>query len=119
MKKNNFLLIIMLAIGFYSNTTNAQCTDGDIILNGSFETGDFTDWVVMDLAIPFSPQDVFCNTPLNTFGFLDITALDGNCFAGNGFDGEGPGQITCGTGCLGVFCRNDTRNLHGACTISN
>jgi len=48
----------------------------------------------MDLANPFSPQDVFCNTPLNTFGFLDITALDGSCFAGNGFDGEGPGQIT-------------------------
>lgn len=82
-------------MGFYSNATHAQCTDGDIILNGSFETGDFADWTVMDLAIPFFPQGVLCNQPLSTFSsFLDITAFDGNCFAGNGFDGEGPGQIT-------------------------
>jgi len=95
MKNNNLLLILILALGFCSNTTNAQCTDGDIILNGSFETGDFSDWTVMDLAVPFSPQDVFCNTSLSTsYSFTDITALDGNCFAGNGFDGGGPGQIT-------------------------
>lgn len=93
MKSKNLLFTLMLLLSFYSNPINAQCTEGDIILNGSFETGDFTDWTVMDLANPWFPQGVFCG-PFDTFGFLEITALDGSCFAGNGFDGEGPGQIT-------------------------
>lgn len=96
MKKINLLFSIIFLITLISNNKlSAQCTDGDIILNGSFETGDFTNWVVMDLASPFFPQGVICNGPLDVgFGFDPINPLDGNCLAGNGFDGAGPGQIT-------------------------
>ena len=67
----------------------------DIILNGSFETGDFTNWIFTDLYDPFFPNSVDCYGNFNTgFGFSDINPLTGGCMAVNGFDGNGPGFIT-------------------------
>lgn len=79
-----------------SNCTDpGDCTDGDILLNGDFETGDFTDWVITDLYNPFFPNTVDCYGSFYAFpGFTSISPLAGSCMAVNGFDGSGPGEIT-------------------------
>lgn len=86
------VLLFTLAI---NHSLYSQCTDGDIILNGDFETGDLSGWTVMDIMNPFFPLGVDCSGSFTTdFSFNSITPLDGTCMAVNGFDGDGPGQIT-------------------------
>jgi len=56
----------------------------DIMVNGSFETGDFTGWTVQDFAAPFSPYAV---GPIADTGFFTaVTPTDGAQLAWNGFD---------------------------------
>ena len=65
-----------------------------LLVNGSFETGDFTGWVTNDISLPFYPLRV------RTMGFdpdygLFLTApTDGNFCATDGFEGNGPGKIS-------------------------
>jgi len=67
----------------------------DIILNGSFETGDFSNWIFTDLYNPFFPNSVDCSGSFTVgFGLNNIDPLSGNCMAVNGFEGSGPGFIT-------------------------
>lgn len=91
-------IILTITIALSLSTLFAQdCTDGNILLNGDFETGDFTDWIITDLYNPYYPNSVYCSPTFNPgygFGFTDISQLGGNCMAVNGFDGDGPGQIT-------------------------
>jgi hypothetical protein len=61
-----------------------------LLVNGSFETGNFTGWGTHDLASPFSPLGVVGAG----VGYLFTTApTDGSYVADNGFDGGGPGTI--------------------------
>ncbi|WP_405370934.1 HYR domain-containing protein [Nonlabens sp. Asnod2-A12] len=63
---------------------NCVPNDGDILINGSFEMGDFTGWTVIDFRIPFINYSV-TNSSNNSF-FSPTTATDGMFFAVNGFD---------------------------------
>lgn len=54
----------------------------NVIRNGSFETGDFTDWLTLDLTSPYSA--LLVNSPAPSDGsFGVITGFDGNGSAGN------------------------------------
>lgn len=58
----------------------------NIIVNGSFESGDFTGWTAIDNPNPFIPFSVA--TFFNGSGFFgNATPTDGDFLAGNGFDG--------------------------------
>ena len=60
-----------------------------VIENGSFETGDFTGWTVVETDLPFFPWTV--SGPGDGSGFFPPTEpQDGNFVAWNGFDGFGP-----------------------------
>ena len=59
----------------------------DVMSNGSFETGDFTDWTAIDNPNPFLPWGVYAGNDGNGF-FSNATPTDGAWLAGNGFDGE-------------------------------
>jgi cysteine-rich repeat protein len=63
------------------------------VLNCSFETGDFTGWVVSDLTSPFFVASVVGPGVTPGFGFFVSTPTDGVFAAVNGFDGDGPGVI--------------------------
>ncbi|PQB04792.1 hypothetical protein BST85_07695 [Aureitalea marina] len=65
--------------------------DQELIGNGSFETGDFSGWTVIELTSPFVPWGVFTSfTP--GFGIPEAFPTDGGFLAGNGFDGVGPDE---------------------------
>ena len=64
------------------------------IVNGSFETATFADWVTQDLAVPFFPLGVYLGGTVDTFGWgWTNTPTDGVYDAVSGWDGEGPGTI--------------------------
>lgn len=63
------------------------------IVNGSFETGDFTGWTSVDILGPFYPQSVSGPGFSPWGGFFLSTPTDGSFAAVNGFDGTGPGVI--------------------------
>lgn len=71
-----------------ARNANAQAT----VINGSFETGDFTSWVVTDNTTPFDPFAVLpAGTPTAFFGFGGpnvVIPSDGTFAASNGFDGN-------------------------------
>ncbi len=62
-----------------------------LMVNGSFETGDFTGWGTKDMATPFYPLSV---KPAGfTLGFFPTAPTDGIYAAVSGFDGCGPDTI--------------------------
>jgi hypothetical protein len=65
----------------------------DIMKNGSFETGDFTNWVTKDIAAPFFPLNVVGPGVSPGFGFFLSAPTEGNFAAVHGFDGGGPDTI--------------------------
>ncbi len=81
-----------------------------IITNGSFETGDFTDWISTDIGAPFDVQAVLAaGTPTAFAGFLGpnvVIPTHGNFAASNGFDGGGPGVISLAQD-IGVIAPGD------------
>jgi hypothetical protein len=68
------------------------------IVNGSFESGDFSGWVTQDLAVPFWPLSVNPAGAVNTFGWSwSNTPTDGQFDVVTGWDGDGvagPNPIT-------------------------
>ena len=67
--------------------------EAGVVTNGSFETGDFSDWGVVDLSDPFSPLLVRPDGFSRGFGLFSTQATDGSLSATHGFDGNGPGTI--------------------------
>ena len=62
-----------------------------LMVNGSFETGDFTGWGTHDLTVPYDALGVR-GAGAGNFGFASAPT-DGSYVADNGFDGGGPGTI--------------------------
>ena len=62
-----------------------------LMVNGSFETGDFTGWGTHDLTVPFYGLGVR-GAGFGNYGFMRAPT-DGSYVADNGFDGGGPGTI--------------------------
>jgi Leucine-rich repeat (LRR) protein len=60
------------------------------LVNGSFETGDFTGWIVNDMKGPFSPLAVSQSGARIGLGQISVSPTDGQFAATTGFDGEGP-----------------------------
>ncbi|MEM0519353.1 M6 family metalloprotease domain-containing protein [Aequorivita flava] len=70
-------------------TATDNCALNDILVNGSFETGNFTGWNVIDFTNPFIPY--FVGASNNGGGFFPpASPTDGGLLAGNGFDSAGP-----------------------------
>jgi len=63
-----------------------------VLVNGSFETGDFTGWIVQDITTPYYPLQVLPNGN-SPVGFFATFATDGIYSAVHGFDGGGPATI--------------------------
>ncbi len=80
----------------YSFTTliPQDCNNpANVFQNCGFETGDFTSWVVQDIAIPFLPMFVGGAGYNVGFGFFTSAPTEGVFAALNGFDGGGPDAI--------------------------
>lgn len=63
---------------------------GPGIVNGSFETGDFTGWEVIAIGNPLEPWTVSGAGAGSGYGLATTQPQDGNFVAWNGFDGAGP-----------------------------
>src|SRR5215468_8288954 len=78
-------------------TTALLWSPGEIratgVVNGGFETGDFSGWVTQDLANPFVPLQVGGAGLSPGFGFFLSAPTEGAFAALHGFDGSGPGTI--------------------------
>ncbi|MEL6810508.1 MAG: HYR domain-containing protein, partial [Bacteroidota bacterium] len=70
--------------------TGGVPNSSNIMLNGSFETGDLSDWTAVDNTNPLVPWGAY-NLNNGAGFFLDATPTDGDWLAGNGFDGD-PGE---------------------------
>lgn len=62
----------------------------ELIVNGGFETGDFTGWTTVTTSTPFRPWQVTGAGLGNGFGIAPTSPPDGDFVAWNGFDGSGP-----------------------------
>ncbi len=67
-----------------------QVQPSELIVNGSFETGDFSGWTVQTTGSPFRPWAVSGAGAGGGFGITPTEPQDGNFVAWNGFDGGGP-----------------------------
>lgn len=73
-----------------------DCTaEPNLIANCSFETGDFTSWVVDDIASPFIPLTVAGPSYIG-YGFFTSAPTQGAVSSLTGFDGAGPDTIELG-----------------------
>ena len=96
-----FSLLLLFGLTFCSNI------QADIaITNGSFETGDFTGWIVVDNPSPFEAIEVEANGAPTTFGGFGpnvVIATDGGFAVNHGFDGNaGTIQLSQDVGVVGV-----------------
>ncbi|MEW4568425.1 S8 family serine peptidase [Tautonia sp. JC769] len=66
----------------------------ELIVNGSFETGDFTGWTVQTTGSPFQPWSVSGPGFGGGFDMETTQPQDGSFVAWNGFDGGGPMEFT-------------------------
>ncbi|QDU36947.1 PEP-CTERM motif protein [Maioricimonas rarisocia] len=71
----------------------AEQVQGGMITNGSFETGDFSGWGIVDLSQPFVSLEVRADGYSPSWGLFFSEATDGNYSATHGFDGIDPGTI--------------------------
>jgi hypothetical protein len=78
----------------YVKDTPYYLTADEYILNGSFESGDFSDWIVEDISDPFFTLQVGASGFNPWGGFFISEPTDGEFAALHGFDGGGPGYIT-------------------------
>ena len=114
---HSFYKVVCFAILFcfcLARNTDAQA----IVTNGSFETGDFTNWLVSENPTPFDPFIVLpSGSPTGFSGFTqnftnNVIPSDGSFAASNGFDGA-PGTISLsqnvGTIALGDVLQFDYR----------
>lgn len=62
----------------------------ELLVNGSFETGDFTGWTTVTTSGPFRPWAVTGAGQGGGFNMLQTQPQDGSLVAWNGFDGSGP-----------------------------
>lgn len=78
---------------FFAGIASSNAASVDLIINGSFETGDFTGWQVKDINPPFYPLSVRMAGTTPGFGLFTAVPTNGRFMASHGFDGGGPGTI--------------------------
>jgi len=85
------LTLFICVVSFFFMAQNSDALN--LITNGGFETGDFTEWVTQDLAAPFFPLQVGGAGISPWFSLFTSNPTDGQFAALNGFDGLEPGTI--------------------------
>ncbi len=66
---------------------NGSPSSEELMVNGSFETSDFTGWTAIDNPLPFIPWQVANVLGDPALNLPDASPTDGAWLAGNGFDG--------------------------------
>ncbi len=79
---------------FTSEDSIEDAAEASVIVNGSFEDGDFTGWTTATTGVPFQPWAVAGAGAGSGFGLLPTEPQDGSFVAWNGFDGGGPMEFT-------------------------
>jgi len=82
-----------VTVAFAPAAPAAPAAPQQLIVNGSFETGNFTGWGTDDIGIPFVPLDVRGAGFTPGYGLFATAPTDGSFVADNGFDGCGPDTI--------------------------
>jgi len=80
-------------VGLALVTLAAMPVAGAAMVNGSFETGDFSDWVITDLVTPRIPLHVGTAGEDPGYGFFLSAPTDGTYAALHGFGGDSSGTI--------------------------
>jgi len=92
--KNKLLTIILLFLISPGVFAQASCNNSyNPLTNCSFETGDFSGWIIQDIATPFIAANVTGAGFSIGFGFFSTVPTDGSFVSVNGFDGGGPDTI--------------------------
>ncbi len=86
--------LLIPSVGPLAGTASAAMSalpSNDLLVNGSFEDGDFTGWETKDIAVPHVALAVLpAGAPLS---LLTVAPTDGLFAVGHGFDGDGPDTI--------------------------
>lgn len=83
-------LVHIWTLGGFEDPSNRG---DDVIVNGSFESGDFVGWDAVVTGDPFQPWTVSREGAGGGFSFTFTEPQDGSFVAWNGFDGGGPMQF--------------------------
>ena len=83
---------LIVAFAAFAFATSAFAAPTDLIVNGGFETGDFTGWTATTTLS--SPLCAWQFSSCGWFSFVTPAPDGGSYFADNGFDGNGPGTYT-------------------------
>jgi hypothetical protein len=92
-KKEGMVCLAAVLCAVWLLGTVRQVRAVDIIVNGSFETGDFTGWVTKDMAVPFFALEVRGVGISPGFGLFLSAPTNGTFAVTHGFDGGGPDSI--------------------------
>ena len=87
------ILLFLISTGIFAQSNS--CNNAyNSLANCSFETGDFSGWIIKDMAIPYIPAAVVgAGLVPGGFGFFSTAPTDGSFVSVNGFDGDGPDTI--------------------------
>ena len=80
---------LLIPVTLSQPASAAPVPSTELLVNGSFETGDFTGWETEDMAVPFSALAV---SPVDSHRPC-LSPTDGMYAVGHGFDGGGPDTI--------------------------
>jgi hypothetical protein len=81
------------AMVVFAQAAPAAAPPRQLLVNPSFETGNFTGWGTKDMAEPFVPLAVRGAGFTPGFGLFATAPTDGSFVADSGFDGAGPDTI--------------------------
>ena len=87
------VIAVTAMVGLGQDSTYAAAPV-ELVSNGSFESGDFTDWSATVSGGPFRPWAVSGAGSGGGFGMDGTSPQDGDFVAWNGFDGGGPLDFT-------------------------
>jgi hypothetical protein len=89
-----FTMVSVLTLSFSALLARAAPASGELIENGSFETGDFSGWTATVTGTPFRTWVVSGAGQGGGFGMALTEPQDGDYVAWNGFDGSAPTEYT-------------------------
>ncbi len=85
-------VLLLISPNIFAQSTSCNNTYNPLT-NCSFETGDFSGWIIQDIAVPFLAANVTGAGFSAGFGFFSTVPTDGSFVSVNGFDGGGPDTI--------------------------
>ena len=83
-----------LGVALVPSSNAPEQSEANALVNGSFETGDFSGWTTAVTNTPLDDWTVSSAGAGSGFGFATTQPQDGTSNAWNGFDGSGPMDFT-------------------------